>query len=502
MKLNKILVIALLGLTLLTGCGPKTLDQESGETWVALYDKFNVEAQKSDDPARLLDVLKEGTETLAPDQMTRLVYHYEQLLLAKHHVYKNLLYYRGNHKRLYDAFPVTYKASAIKRIDDPEFRALMLSFSSAGYSLEREGNLYKPVIDYHIFDQFVPFMDEEGQDYIAIRQLMDLHDDYSSEKNLLLTGQASKILVKMDRFFNKYPNSRWNVYMGDEANNRMLAFVLGVGDNYPYDDHGYLRIEYRVAYEYLAENAEGQPLRNLFAQVLPILDDRDDYMMDEAFDFIAAYPEMYRKVYLEISGQPHAKVDVAYGQEMDYLFYYPQVTGLSNPWEEKQINQKLRDVAEASLFAGMFDKYGSRRNDYWSDFNILYNRDNLVSLYLVKYQYYDDGGYRKSIEPFTYDFKKHKRVQLGDVLADGQSRETLNNLVYSYLNQLRQAYTVDYEAFKRDLDPKFLLSEAGIFIFLPLQEDEISGSDYLQVFISHEKLDTKVTRSYEIYQLQ
>lgn len=487
----------ILSLFLIVGCTAQPVQHKE---WSQVYDAFNKRVRETPDPAMVVDILDRGAQELTPQEMTQLVYHYEALLLASKHVYKNRLFYEGNHKRVYAAFPDGYSFQRVSEIPDPEFRALMINLMASGYKLKREDGLYEPQLDYHFFQQYLDQMDEEGQRYIQLRIEIDNLLDYDEEKGYLDPVAAAKVLVKMDQFLLDFPNSRWHRTVSGSANARMLALVFGPSnDALPYDSQGMVKSTYAEAYKVLSEEAPSEEIRGLFTGVNDLLYKWDDYMLSDVMDFIYAYPEMYRKVYLAVDGEPDAQIDVGYGEKMGQNYYYPHIEGLSNKWVQKQLNTRLREISESGMTTRVTNRFGERLTEFWADFDVLYNRANWLSIYVSKYYTYDNGGYRKSVETLNYDFKKRRTISLHDILSKPGERARLNKLVSDNLNARRTSYPVDMDAFAQDINPEFLLTDAGIYLFIPKEDVQRIAEDYVQVFIPYEQLETTVIAPYEIY---
>jgi hypothetical protein len=463
--------------------------------------QFN-DAVVSEHPTRsALHVINACLQDLDLERTTRIILRYEQLLNEKKAYFSNILFSGENHQKLYKTFPDGFNPQRVGQIEDKSFRAILQEILDSGYTLKKsEVGLYQVEIDYTFFETYRAHLTPEIQAYFDIVREetgTPYFGEYKTEADPESLGRRLELL---DAYLFKYPKSERLDALSRKANRYLLILAYG-GEGYsPYDENDVLKPAYLSVYQKLASGEPETAMRYLFKGLVDVLQENDLSWNDDVYDYIIAYPEVYLKRYIKSTVYTDAYVDVGFGwtKEGDF-YYYPVFSGITDRAESGKLSQMARSVVEKRMLGRGIDGRMYTGGKYiWSDFDLTFNRKDWISLKYAIYVEQANGSGYWTTEGLNYDLKEKRRVRLADVVESAQEREKINTFIRAYFDNSQTLYGVSLEKFYKNTNPNFYITDNGINILVPLDDNTERLNKVVEIFIPFKKFKTSVEYIYKM----
>lgn len=180
---------------------------------------------------------------------------------------------------------------------------------------------------------------------------------------------------------------------------------------------------------------------------------------------------------------------------------YPVVSGLDNAETQQAINETLKTRAEQFLAASktQFEKSNGpaagATYEFYSDYEVTYNRDGVVSFLLGHYTFLGGANGTIGQTGMTFSLTDGRAVELSDLLqADPQANNTVKKLVEAQIKKdadLKGYNLADFNAWTKGMTSyleHYYLTDNGVTVFFPLNNSAPSALGVLEFEIPWNKL--------------
>ncbi len=161
---------------------------------------------------------------------------------------------------------------------------------------------------------------------------------------------------------------------------------------------------------------------------------------------------------------PYRVIEEKFKPNMDYLVYYPQVSGITDQTIEQSINDKLRNLSQLKAIS---DKTQLDYN-YYGDFLVEFFKKHLLELNLMGYEYYFGFAHGMPTKIYVHiDLNNGRFYELKDLFkADSDYVKVLSDIIENQI-KTNEAYSYvwfdQYKGIRKD--QPFYVSEDALYIY-------------------------------------
>lgn len=200
---------------------------------------------------------------------------------------------------------------------------------------------------------------------------------------------------------------------------------------------------------------------------------------------------------------------IKYKPNINYLIYYPEVSGISNEKVEKEVNIKLKKMAyfipnnnEGATNNKEIQSEDVLNYNYYGDFLVTFFKKNLLVMDISGYYYFFHAAhgmpYKKtpSIDLITGEF-----YSLKDLFIDGTEWiKEINKIIDNMIKTDKQYDYIFPNAFKGiKIDQDFYIDEDNIYIYFPPYEIGPYAAGFVTFKIPFKEVDNILNKEGSFY---